>query len=351
MAHLKNLVVNGNSRTIGTVYASDYVGKVNGYINDTYTKNTGDTWVPVLKGKTVQHREIPLAYNNDPSTLSVKYATTAGSANSVAWNNVSGKPATYSPSTHTHTIAQVTNLQSSLDAKADLSYLNKNFYSTTSVDNIFNSLNYKEIHIDGDNTDNYPYHRILSIQNVSALWKDLTGIYLIDQKFDNGSYGIVKVTLRTNDKVSNYSVSIRWLVRSASVAPTDISYGAYLHDGKLDVDVFMRRIGGWPRTHMYNMFGLTGWTMINSREATNTTKTDRLTSVECYSSLADAGTKIHSATYSRTGEGIDEGSVFNATEFDGHSSSEYYLKTQTISLGDATDLPSSYTGGNIFKNP
>jgi hypothetical protein len=135
------------------------------------------------------------------------------------------------------------------------------------------------------------------------------------------------------------------------VAPTDISYGAYLHDGKLDVDVFMRRIGGWPRTHMYNMFGLTGWTMINSREATNTTKTDRLTSVECYSSLADAGTKIHSATYSRTGEGIDEGSVFNATEFDGHSSSEYYLKTQTISLGDATDLPSSYTGGNIFKNP
>jgi hypothetical protein len=49
------------------------------------------------------------------------YAQSAGSANSVAWGNVSGKPATYTPSTHTHTIAQVTNLQSSLDAKVNRS--------------------------------------------------------------------------------------------------------------------------------------------------------------------------------------------------------------------------------------
>ncbi len=33
---------------------------------------------------------------------SVKYATTAGSANAVAWGNVSGKPGTYPPSGHNH---------------------------------------------------------------------------------------------------------------------------------------------------------------------------------------------------------------------------------------------------------
>ena len=49
------------------------------------------------------------------------YANSAGSANSVAWGNVSGKPSTFAPSTHTHTIAQVTNLQSSLDAKINRS--------------------------------------------------------------------------------------------------------------------------------------------------------------------------------------------------------------------------------------
>ena len=38
----------------------------------------------------------------DISSQSVKYATTAGSANAVAWGNVSGKPSTYAPSSHTH---------------------------------------------------------------------------------------------------------------------------------------------------------------------------------------------------------------------------------------------------------
>lgn len=40
-----------------------------------------------------------------------------GSAGSVPWSGVTGKPSTFSPSSHTHTIADVTNLQSSLDSK------------------------------------------------------------------------------------------------------------------------------------------------------------------------------------------------------------------------------------------
>lgn len=45
--------------------------------------------------------------NTADSAKSVKYAASAGSANSVAWGNVSGKPSTYPPSSHTHTPAQV----------------------------------------------------------------------------------------------------------------------------------------------------------------------------------------------------------------------------------------------------
>lgn len=40
--------------------------------------------------------------NTADSAKSVKYATTAGSANAVAWGNISGKPSTYAPSSHTH---------------------------------------------------------------------------------------------------------------------------------------------------------------------------------------------------------------------------------------------------------
>ncbi len=39
----------------------------------------------------------------DNYTVKTDYATAAGSANSVAWDNVSGKPSSYPPSSHTHT--------------------------------------------------------------------------------------------------------------------------------------------------------------------------------------------------------------------------------------------------------
>ena len=40
--------------------------------------------------------------NTADSAKSVKYATSAGSANAVAWGNVTGKPSTFTPSSHTH---------------------------------------------------------------------------------------------------------------------------------------------------------------------------------------------------------------------------------------------------------
>ena len=270
--------------------------------------------------------------NTADSAKSVKYATTAGSANSVAWDNVSGKPSTYTPSTHTHTIAQVTNLQSSLDGKAAKSHTHaisdvSNLQSTLSnVEDRMNGMHYNSITIGGNNTANYPYHRFLSIQNVSTHWYDCTGIYLIDKKFDSGSYGIIKVALRTNNEISSYSVSAKWLVRSSSQVPEDIVFGAYLHDGKLDVDVFLK-CSTHPRIYVYNVLGVSNWTMINSKEDGNTTTSDRLKSVECYSSLTDAGTRIHSATYSRTGNASDEGRVASAN---------------SVAWGNVTDKPSTY---------
>ena len=54
--------------------------------------------------------------NTADSAKSVKYATSAGSANAVAWGSVTGKPSTYTPSSHTHTKSQITDFPSSLPA-------------------------------------------------------------------------------------------------------------------------------------------------------------------------------------------------------------------------------------------
>ena len=54
--------------------------------------------------------------NTADSAKSVKYATSAGLAGSVAWSNVSDKPSTYAPSSHTHTKAQITDFPTSMPA-------------------------------------------------------------------------------------------------------------------------------------------------------------------------------------------------------------------------------------------
>lgn len=52
----------------------------------------------------------------------------AASGGSVTWGSIDGKPTTFPPSTHTHTIAQVTALQTALDGKQD-----SGSYATTSA--------------------------------------------------------------------------------------------------------------------------------------------------------------------------------------------------------------------------
>ena len=66
------------------------------------------------------HAWVSLIHSGNIGSQSVNYATTAGTANAVAWGNVSGKPSTFSPSAHTHTPSQVglSNLSSNGNALA-----------------------------------------------------------------------------------------------------------------------------------------------------------------------------------------------------------------------------------------
>lgn len=55
-----------------------------------------------------------------PVYVKVLYGNTqggGGGGGSVAWNDITGKPATFAPSSHTHPISEITNLQASLNAK------------------------------------------------------------------------------------------------------------------------------------------------------------------------------------------------------------------------------------------
>lgn len=61
----------------------------------------------------------------DNYTVKVNYADNAGianSASSVDWSGVQNKPSTFTPSAHTHTIANITGLQNALNGKANSSH-------------------------------------------------------------------------------------------------------------------------------------------------------------------------------------------------------------------------------------
>ena len=52
----------------------------------------------------------------DEYRVLVGYATSAASADAVAWENVTGKPSVYAPASHTHTKSQITDFPTSLPA-------------------------------------------------------------------------------------------------------------------------------------------------------------------------------------------------------------------------------------------
>lgn len=74
------------------------------------------------------------AFKYDPksNTVTANITGNAASASSVNWSNVKNKPSTYTPSAHTHTIAQITNLQSTLDGKSNNGHTHDDRYYTES---------------------------------------------------------------------------------------------------------------------------------------------------------------------------------------------------------------------------
>ena len=91
---------------------------VAGTAADTASESFRHVWFSDAGSETKRAYNNALKYDPKSNTITANISGNAATASSVAWGNVSGKPSTYSPSAHTHAIANITNLQTTLDEKA-----------------------------------------------------------------------------------------------------------------------------------------------------------------------------------------------------------------------------------------
>lgn len=294
---------------------------------------------------------------------------TAGSATSVPWSGITGKPSTFTPATHNHNIESLTNFSNRIyDAtisrtantvlaapngsngaatfrklvSADLpgNYAGsssaggaansavklatartvsntEDFVMSFSYDGSANSnasLRYYNSRISIGNTNNYPYHRFAKIDTQTSSYIDKTSTFLITQDYNGGGWGIVRISLRTNNSSSVSTVEAKWLVR-CGLDVDCIQIGLYNVFGKTYADAFFKTSGTYTGTVIRNLAsGARGnisrtWILTDSAEANSTTISDKKTSTESYASTSAAATTLHSQAYTSVVVASDGGTV------------------------------------------
>lgn len=90
----------GISRTWVLVNSSEVSGT-----SATDAKTSTECYATIAAAGTALHKQAYSSIVSGTDSGSASYANSAGSANSVAWGNVTGKPSTFAPSSHTHNYA------------------------------------------------------------------------------------------------------------------------------------------------------------------------------------------------------------------------------------------------------
>lgn len=197
------------------------------------------------------------------------------------------------------------------------------------------------------NTNNYPFHRIGYTEVITGAYSDKSITLYITQGYQGGGFGIIRITVRTNNSNSASGAEARWLIRSGFNAD-QIQLGFYNVFGKTYCDIFLkttstyngtviRAIGSDARGGISRTF-----TLCDSSESNDTTASNNKDSKESYVSIAAAGTAIHKQAYTGTITGSDNGTVSYANSA-GSCSTASKIGTGTVG---ANNKPVYINGGN-----
>lgn len=216
------------------------------------------------------------------------------------------------------------------------------------------SLRYYNSRISVWNTNNYPYHRFAKIDKQTSSYIDKTSTFLITQDYNGGGWGIVRISLRTNNSSSVSDVEAKWLVR-CGLNVDCVQIGLYNVFGKTYADAFFKTSGTYTGTVIRNLAsGARGnisrtWILTDSAEANGTTTSDKKASTESYVSTSAAATTLHSQAYTSVVVASDGGTVSYANSAGNASKVNNYTVNSNVPSGAKfTDTVYSHptTSGN-----
>ena len=213
--------------------------------------------------------------------------------------------------------------------------------------------------VNNGNQNNYKYHRFARVGSkaspISSSYIDYDMILSIRQRYNNGGYGILKLSVRKNDTSTVSNCSAQWLVRNrfkedaVKMGIVDSPTGTF-------VDVFFEAPHTYIRVEIAAIQVITSFDLISTFECDNTTTSSKLTSYEVYSSIESACTEIHGAgsTYTHIVSSTHMGVNFGDTWVNTLTSANGVYGSCLVAQGSPTyvELPNSADiDGNNQYNP
>lgn len=256
---------------------------------------------------------------------------------------------TFNGTTFTGNAATATKL-----AAAKTINLNGNLTGSASFDGskdiTITAYNYQAA-IDGGNTKNYPWHRIASCGVGTSQYIDKTALLRIRHTYNTGGEGLIKISVRTNSTDAACQATAVWLYRY-NIPEDAVAVGLWGVTGQqVYADVYYNANQNYPRAIVESISNGRVYTLIASNEADNTTTSDKKTSVECYTSVANGGILARKQDYTSITYSVDGVSStanaasmlatarnINGTAFNGTANivTSYWGTARNITVGNTT---------------
>ena len=201
------------------------------------------------------------------------------------------------------------------------------------------------------NTNNYKWHRIARTNEIKNSWHDGTILLYISQDYNGGSYGLLRVSLRTNNISSRPDAYVEgeWIARSG-FSLSNFKLALYSAANKVYADLYYISPGSYAGITVKQIqqgsrgsLNQNGWFLTNSSEANDTTASDKKASTS-YKDITAAQTGLRGGVaYTSVQDTVDDSRVNNANyadraqyDWNGNDIRKKYIATLAVKTTNGT---------------